>query len=84
MLTFRGVKIPPFSRVIDFIEGWKIEDKYQACEHAWETYMNLAALVSKASDLSSVQQQVGFDVLFREATVAMGAMWAFRQSLPKE
>lgn len=79
MMNFLGVKIPSFGQLHQFIEHWSLEEKFQACEYAWEMYMTLADLATQDRSMKDTQSQVAFDVLHREACVAMGAMWAYRE-----
>lgn len=74
-MIVKGIRIPYFSEVIGFIErnNSDVVDRMNACEHAWETYMNLADLYVKGTPMH--------ESMFRESFIAMGAMWGFRAML---
>lgn len=75
MIEINGVKVPKFNVLVNQIID-QIPDpvgRMNACEHAWEIYMDLGDLFP-----SDAMKR---DSLYRESQMAMGAMWAFRGCL---
>lgn len=70
-MKVNGQEIPSFSNVITFIEqNFRTpQERFTACEYAWDMYLILSMLVSPVWSKSL------HAALLREGTIAMGAMW---------